>query len=160
MTTLDLEAISASVEAASRGPWPAPEYDEEERGWVVMSGGIGAEEHAVAFVSKFYSGRGQANAEFIARARNDVPDLLTVARAAVYRVGPEDCLQGECDHVEGSSTICPMVEVRFATADDAVEVDVLRSRIDDVHELMKRGITDTELRERLGALLAGWDTNR
>jgi hypothetical protein len=75
--SLDLDAIRARADSASNGPWAAPQYDEDERAWFVLNGDVGQDEHAVACVAEAWSQRSaQANAEFIAHARADVPALL------------------------------------------------------------------------------------
>lgn len=157
---LDLDAIRARAEAATEGPWhrvgksiqadvPLSDDGPSTTKWNTT---------VVCSVGAWGSGRPtEEDAEFIAHARTDVPALLSIAQAALYREGSEDCLQNECDHVEGEGATCPMVDTRFATADDAVRADVLRSRIDDVRDLMARGISDADLREQIGRLLESWD---
>lgn len=72
MPELDLEAIEARANAATEGPWHG-EHDEfgcvqqGNYGWVAPGAGP---EYDVD------SDRGHADAEFIAHARTDVPDLL------------------------------------------------------------------------------------
>jgi hypothetical protein len=66
-----LDAIKARAEAATPGPWIAktnrhPQCNGEPWGWI-----SGAKENTT------WSGRrGKANAEFIAHARTDIPDLI------------------------------------------------------------------------------------
>lgn len=148
---MDLDAIRARADAATRGPWYHGGHRDMKRQMY--------EPHEL-IVSTAYpliefepSGQGEADARFVAHARADVPALVAALDGARYVFGDEACVEGECDHVEKLGQRCPTVEDRFATAEQAVEAERLRHQLDGIRELMGRGITDAELREQLGDLL-------
>ena len=103
-----LDEIEARADAATPGAWEA--WDR----------GIGFEVHVngEGLNSEFRETFRQADAEFIAAARTDVPQLVAALRAVLdqhHRVDVGvirgDCAREECDH-EGA---CP--EVPFAVCD-------------------------------------------
>lgn len=108
--TLDLDAIQARADAATRGPWKYREkfYTEEaERGCEV-----GEDNYAVPqMVARTNRGRGdsgRADAEFIAHAREDVPALVAALRRVLD------------NHPRGSTWYIPG-EGLVTTDDDRIE---------------------------------------
>jgi hypothetical protein len=93
--------------------------------------------------------------------------LDVITTAAEYHTGPEECCDSECDHLhddEGNFTgtdgeWCPHVEMRHATAEDAIEahkVPLLEARIET---LDREAAADAEAyQDLLGAiwLHVGW----
>lgn len=71
MTELDLDAIRARCDAATDGPWTA-EYSEAQ-GNCVLPHDAESTREAVAVTRLFHQ---QADADFIAHARTDVPELI------------------------------------------------------------------------------------
>lgn len=99
MTTNDLDAITARVDAANEGPW-AIWHDLDHQGYktvgdaesyaAVLDGDVAEESNPAAHV---YT---DEDAEFIAHAREDVPDLVAEvrelrAKVEVLTAGSEPC---------------------------------------------------------------------
>lgn len=79
MNAPNIDAIQARADSATPGPWELDEYDQAERAWVIMNSGVGPYQHAVAAVSILWTRpRAEANARFIAHARQDVDVLLAM----------------------------------------------------------------------------------
>lgn len=77
MTSEEVDAIEALVEAATPGPWA--EHDEAERPLEVRGADYGRYPHPIAICGGF---RCEADATFIAAAREDVPRLCAAWREA------------------------------------------------------------------------------
>lgn len=117
MTAIEsrLAEIRARVEAATEGPWTA-EYSGEQ-GNCVLPPGYRSTREAVA-VTRLLSA--QADAEFIAHARTDLPALLATVEAvmALHKclTFPDDGI-GEptaCGHCDNETYPCPTVRALTA----------------------------------------------
>ncbi len=83
-----------------------------------------------------------------AEAFREVVRLRAIGDAAEYRYGTGSCHLGECDHVEEDApedAPCPLVETRYATAEDVVERDILREQVERLraYEAMHAEVTAT-----------------
>ena len=109
---LDLDAIRARADAATPGPWVAEAYvygDPEDgygppQDWQIKTAGWTKHAGSVIVSHQPYEGGGvneEADAEFIAHARQDVPDLLAELarlRAANAELQAENmALRGEAN---------------------------------------------------------------
>ena len=89
-----LNEIEARANAATEGPWMGIRYPDWFLGRVIVSGELG-----VCIAEDFPD---DADAEFIAHARTDVPALVSVARFALSQHAPDghgNC--GPCDDATG-----------------------------------------------------------
>lgn len=82
MSKPDLDAIRARVEAATEGPWAAQDYDTApgDEGSCITAGEPGMGQRAIAYAIAYPWTTPEscaADAEFIAHARQDIPNLLT-----------------------------------------------------------------------------------
>jgi hypothetical protein len=77
--------------------------------------------------------------ERLRAALDDLPGLLRIADLARYFSGPGDCAEGECEHI-GEAEQCPLLAVRYATADDLDRLHDAVTILDRVHELALRGL--------------------
>lgn len=126
MTTLTdhLAEIQARCNRATEGPWTA-EYSGEQ-GNCVLPPGYQSTREAVA-VTRLLSA--QADAEFIAHSRTDLPALLAAVEAVMGLHRPDtvlavtgDCALEDCDHEDLKD--CETVEVRFCAACDELAEQV------------------------------------
>jgi hypothetical protein len=70
----------------------------------------------------------------------DLPQLLSIVDRARGFFGPIDCVEGGCDHVDGPEQ-CPLLELRYATADDLELLDERTATLRRVGELARQGLT-------------------
>lgn len=78
--------------------------------------------------------------ERLRAALADLPQLLRIADQAQGFYGPIDCVEGCCDHVDGPEQ-CPLLEVRYATADDLELLDERTETLRRVGELARQALT-------------------
>ncbi|MEU6206390.1 hypothetical protein ABZ814_22730 [Micromonospora musae] len=65
-------------------------------------------------------------AEEVAALKAELERMRAVVEAAKYEYGDMWCLDGECDHeISSDDAPCPMVETRYATADEILAVKAL-----------------------------------
>jgi hypothetical protein len=77
--------------------------------------------------------------EQLRAALGDLPGLLRIADLARYFSGPLDCAEGECEHI-GEAEQCPLLNVRYATADDLDRLHDAVTLLTRVHELAEQGL--------------------
>ena len=70
----------------------------------------------------------------------DLPALLRIADQARGFYGPIDCAEGGCEHT-GDGDQCPLLQVRYATADDLERLDDTTTVLTHIHALAKQGLT-------------------
>lgn len=78
--------------------------------------------------------------ERLRAALADLPQLLSIVDQARGFYGPLDCVEGCCDHVDGPEQ-CPLLEVRYATADDLELLDHRTATLRRVCELARQALT-------------------
>ena len=88
-----LNEIEARANAATEGPWEGIRYPDWFLGRVIVSG-----ELSVCVAEDFPD---DADAEFIAHARTDVPALVSVARYALSQHSKDEA-HNECGHCADS----------------------------------------------------------
>ena len=73
--------------------------------------------------------------------------LRGVAEQAAYFSGVQECLDGECEHLEDPETDepCPILEERHATADDVIRAQIYEEALDGILYLL-----DTEASDKVG----------
>jgi hypothetical protein len=77
--------------------------------------------------------------ERLRAAAVDLPRLLHIADQARGFYGPIDCVEGGCEHGDGPDR-CPLLEVRYATADDLERLDHVTALLRRVGELARQGL--------------------
>lgn len=78
MTPQELQGVRERAEKATSGPWAGPLYEPDlpDRGWWIGNGKVGMAEHAIGVTVPALNRNAEADAKFIAHAREDVPALV------------------------------------------------------------------------------------
>jgi hypothetical protein len=77
--------------------------------------------------------------ERLRTALADLPQLLRIVDQARGFYGPLDCVEGCCEHVDGAEQ-CPLLEARYATAQDLEMLDAAAAALGRVGELARQGL--------------------
>ncbi|SNY72925.1 hypothetical protein [Paractinoplanes atraurantiacus] len=78
--------------------------------------------------------------EQLRAALDGLPLLLRIADRARGFYGPVDCAEGGCEHADGEQQ-CPLLEARYATADDLERLDDAKTALHRIGELARRGLS-------------------
>lgn len=85
--------------------------------------------------------------------------LREIADEAAYYFGAQECVDGECDHLDDpeDSEPCPVLDERYATADDVIRAQVFEEALNEIDGLLD-GTPERDLNDCIrGAIQRGRD---
>jgi hypothetical protein len=138
MKDLDLDPIRDRVNATTSGTWHVGPLDPRPCSAVTNDMG-----RTIAEVSE--NSEEMPNGAFIAAAREDILLLLDevtklrgIAAAAAYDTGVQECHDGDCEHLDDpeDGERCPVLDERYATADDVMRAQAQEETLDEILELL------------------------